>query len=302
MKVLIVGLGSIARKHIEVLRIAAPGTEFLALRSGRQGMSLEGVTDIYSWQEVPDDISFVIISNPTASHRDAIMRSLALRKPLFIEKPPLADTDGAGDIIREVKKRGILTYTAFVLRFHPVIAWMKKNVDNATVNEVNVYCGSWLPDWRPGTDYRKSYSAKNSAGGGVHLDLIHEIDYIRWIFGDPVTGSIFLSHHSSLETDSPDSAHYYLGYDSFSVSVTLNYFRRDPKRTIEVVTEEKTLTGDLLAGTVVSSPGNDLLLPASENHMYLDQMRYFLGCIERGVQPDNSFEYSLQTLKTAIGK
>ena len=33
------------------------------------------------------------------------------------------------------------------------------------------------------SNYLKSYSASKSKGGGVLLDLSHEIDYINWLFG-----------------------------------------------------------------------------------------------------------------------
>ncbi len=48
----------------------------------------------------------------------------------------------------------------------------------------SVECGSYLPDWRPGNNYKKSVSAKKDLGGGVLLELSHELDYIRWIFGE----------------------------------------------------------------------------------------------------------------------
>jgi len=39
-----------------------------------------------------------------------------------------------------------------------------------------VHTGSYLPEWRPLTDYRANYAAREETGGGCILDCIHEID------------------------------------------------------------------------------------------------------------------------------
>ncbi|MFX7793064.1 Gfo/Idh/MocA family oxidoreductase, partial [Acinetobacter baumannii] len=43
--------------------------------------------------------------------------------------------------------------------------------------------GQYLPDWRPTKDYRETVSAKTELGGGVLLELSHELDYAQWILG-----------------------------------------------------------------------------------------------------------------------
>src|SRR5690606_19349874 len=118
------------------------------------------------------------------------------------------------------------------------------------VNEVNVYCGSYLPDWRPGVDFRKVYSANKELGGGVHIDLIHELDYVFWLWKEPRKTRAFFSNTSSLDISAFDYANYLWTYDGFSVSIVLNYYRRDPKRTLEIVTEQATYQVDLLNNTI----------------------------------------------------
>ncbi len=152
-------------------------------------------------------------------------------------------------------------------------------VKELIINEVNVYCGSYLPDWRPGINYRQSYSADPAKGGGVHLDLIHEVDYIYWLFGKPLSVRSFKSCTSSLGIDATDYANFILTYEKFSVNIILNYYRRDPKRTVELVCDNGTYLVDLLKNSV--SIG-DLTLFISEKKIsdtYMSQMDYFINTI-----------------------
>ena len=65
MKVLFIGFGSIALKHYHAIIKLRPDAVFYALKSGDQSSGIENVIDIYSWDEVPFDLKFAIISNPT---------------------------------------------------------------------------------------------------------------------------------------------------------------------------------------------------------------------------------------------
>ncbi|WP_298654045.1 Gfo/Idh/MocA family oxidoreductase, partial [uncultured Proteiniphilum sp.] len=60
------------------------------------------------------------------------------------------------------------------------------------------------PDWRPNTDYKKSYSAKKEEGGGVSIDLIHEWDYLIYLFGFPQEVYNLQGKFSHLDINSED--------------------------------------------------------------------------------------------------
>jgi predicted dehydrogenase len=190
------------------------------------------------------------------------------------------------------------------LRFHPGIQFLRNYLSQcrSKVNEVNVYCGSYLPDWRPNVDFKKVYSANLNMGGGVHLDLIHELDYTIWLFGQPVKFSGFQSNTSTLQIDAPDYAHYLLNYPGFNASISLNYYRRDPKRVIEVVLEDETLTVDLIKNKVSNS--REELFYADSDFTILDtytaQLNYFLENLLNKEVPMNTFEDSLAVLKIAL--
>lgn len=281
MTILIVGLGSIARKHIMALRILEPEATIYALRSTHSSLPQEGVRDIYSLEELADvQLDFVIVSNPTSEHKKTIEQLANMHCALFIEKPlyHLLDIER---LVCDLEKSGRLTYVACNLRFLDCMEFVKKELSDKQkrVNEVNAYCGSFLPDWRQGVDFRAVYSAIPSMGGGVHLDLIHELDYLYWFFGVPHTVHSVFSNRSSLSIDSYDYANFCLEYDDFSASVILNYFRRDSKRTLEFVLDDETWTVDLLTNKVTCV---DRLLFSSEQTIqatYLKQMDYFLHLV-----------------------
>lgn len=227
MRVLIVGLGSIAKKHIAALYQIDPSVELLALRSNKEAKSWNGITSLYDWNELNAyQFDFAIISNPTSEHIPAIRQLLPYRIPLFIEKP-LQSEVVQDCLISEVKEAGIITYIGCNLRFHECLLQVSSLITNHRVNEVNVYCGSYLPDWRPQVDYHTAYSANPQMGGGVHLDLIHELDYIYWLFGHPEGTHKIFSHKSSLEICAYDYANYLLEYPKYNINIILNYYRRD---------------------------------------------------------------------------
>ena len=279
MKVLIIGLGSIALKHIKALQELYPSVVIYALRrKGEPSKEIKGVIEVFDISEIKvDTLSFILISNPTAVHYETIKEVMVYKKPLFIEKP-LFETlsNEANDLVMEIERQGIPTYVACNLRFLESIAKIRELLVGKRVNEVNVYCGSYLPDWRPNIDFRKVYSANKEMGGGVHIDLIHELDYVYWLFGAPIHTQSFFSNKSSLDITAYDYANYLWEYDDFSVSVVLNYYRRDSKRTLEILTDEGTYLVDLLKNIILYN--DELVFQSSQLSLetYTAQMQFFV--------------------------
>tara|TARA_R110001592_G_scaffold108762_5_gene303893 strand:+ start:1365 stop:2273 length:909 start_codon:yes stop_codon:yes gene_type:complete len=301
MKVLIVGLGSISKKHISAIRRMSSEAKIYALRSGNSTNDEIGVRNIYTLTDAPEDLDFCIISNPTSEHGDTIKLLASLKKPLLIEKPVLSSIDEVEELNLVIKKSKITTYVGCNLRFHPIIERLREEMNERKPIEMNVYCGSYLPEWRPEQDYRKVYSAKSSLGGGVHLDLIHEIDYTTYLLGYPRTFNSYLGKKSSLEIDSNDVAHYILEYDHTSVFITLNYYRREAKRQIECVWEDGVWIADLIKGSIINEKGDVIFMkPFDVLETYYAQLNYFWECIQEERKPMNSFSEATEILKVCL--
>ncbi len=299
-----IGLGSIAKKHVSAIKEINPTAVIYALRSSKTAPLYADVNDIYELDDMADKADFVLISNPTFLHKYAIEQAMALACPLFIEKPVLSDLDDVANLVKNVTEKKLITYVACNLRFHPCMAFLKKYLaeENPVINEVNIYCGSYLPDWRPEADFRKSYSSTAVMGGGVHLDLIHELDYCYWLFGEPSKMHAVRRNVSSLEIDAADYANYTMTYPKFTANIVLNYYRRDPKRQVELVMESETLLVDLLNNTIINTTSGKILLegPFSMNMTYEAQMRYFFNALQNKQQPMNDLSEGIAVLKMAL--
>lgn len=306
MKILIVGLGSIAKKHIAAIRELMPDARIYALRSSNPAKEVEGIVNLYSIDESAKDFEFAIISNPTSKHAETIEELIKLQIPLFIEKPVFGDL-AHESLVETVYASGVLNYVACNLRFLDSIRFLHdyiKNHPERRVNEVNVYCGSYLPEWRPGTDYRQCYSAVPELGGGVNIDLIHDIDYVYWIFGKPEESIRICRSVSSLGIRAVDYASYTLLYPTFTANIVLNYYRRDYKRTLEVVFEDCTWLVDLKRNVILDASADCVIYEGSNTPIdtYRSQMEYFLQLMKNGEKAENSVTEAYDVLKICLEK
>ncbi|MEO6901888.1 MAG: Gfo/Idh/MocA family oxidoreductase [Bacteroidia bacterium] len=301
MNVLIIGLGSIAKKHILALKTINKNVHIYALRSGQSlTQQIDGVTNIEKISTCPP-VDFIIISNPTAFHADAIKQVSYLKKPLFIEKPPFHTLAQADECLAFVNQNNIPTYTAFNLRFLDCLIYLKENIDNNKVQEVNVYCGSYLPNWRSNVDYKKSYSANADMGGGVHLDLIHELDYVLWIFGNPLKVQSTLRSNSTININAIDYANYILIYDHFVVNIILNYYRKETKRSCEIVFDDTVWHTNLITNEIMDMNNKSIFKSTQTvQDTYLSQMEYFCEAVKKNEFTFNSIHESINTLKIAL--
>ena len=301
MKVLFVGLGSIGKKHLNALLKLNASIQIFALRSGIKNEEIVGVYDIYKFSQVPKDLTFSIIANPTFEHFNSLKMLIPLGKPIFIEKPPLDSLLGSKELIEMIERYSTRTYVGFNLRFLTSLMWLKQNLNTKEVIEVSVYCGSFLPNWRKG-DYRTSYSADRNKGGGVQLDLIHELDYVIWIFGYPKAVQKFDSKFSTLDITSSDYSFFHLIYADKCISIKLNYYRQTPKRDIEIISSKEIIYVDLLKNNVRIN--NKIVHQGDGNilNTYDDQLSYFIENLNSGKEFPNNFENSLKTLKIVLTK
>lgn len=305
MNALIIGLGSIGVRHAKTIKRLYPDIKIYALRTSKFQNNFDFIINIYSFDQISFNPSFIIISNPTFLHGETIENCIKFGCPLFIEKPVTSKILEAEQILIKLRAKDIPTYVGCNLRFHPILQYFKNNFSNLNPLEINIYSGSYLPEWRPNTDYKKSYSSNKLKGGGVHLDLIHEIDYCTWLFGFPSKIISVKRKLSNLEINSNDYVHYLLDFEKFIACITLNYFRKEKKREFEVIYENGLVVfADLLNNNIYSK---DLDLDYSNSNFelqvtYDSQMTYFIENVKKNLPFENDFSIGLKNLKIALNE
>ena len=244
MKHLIVGMGSIGRRHAR--QLLAHGHEVLGADPYvKDPFGFPVYPSVAAaWEAQPD---MVWICSPTSLHAEQVMGVLDRGLPVFVEKPVSSTLESALQILETWGKlsKKVLIWVGCNMRFHPGVLRLKKALEEGLVGRPLVYrihFSHYLPNMRPGMDYRQTYAAKASMGGGIILDDIHDIDLALWFAGS-VRKTVALAAHSGvLDMDAEDVAHISLLHDSGAFSeIHMDFLRQDKSRGIEVIGEKGTL-------------------------------------------------------------
>ena len=310
LKILFVGLGSIAKRHISNLKNICDSQQRKCqidiFHSGicKRPESDEGlsITDVYfDEKEVPDDYDIIFITNPTIYHLDALKKFCCKGRHFFVEKP-LCTIEQIKEIPEDFKKKESIYYVACPLRFHPVIQYLKKNVCFQDVFCVRAISSSYLPEWRENVDYRQTYSAHQSLGGGVSIDLIHEWDYLCYLLGRPQKVYPVLGKVSDLEIDSDDIALYIAQYNKMMVEIHLDYFGRKTIRQLQLFMKEDTIMCDLIKSSIVYSQNDEEINFRKErNEWQKEELKMFLNILDGKTKNPNGIEYACGTLNLTRG-
>lgn len=312
---LFVGCGSIGRRHIRNLKKLTP-CRILAWRTrGDELGDFEKETGLETFRSYDDALAekpdAVFITNPTSLHLPVALKAAEKGIPLFIEKPLSHTLDGIDEFIQICEKKKNLVLLGYKMRFHPSILKIKNLIDSGKLGKVislRAHYGGALVDWHPWEDYRRMYSASKSLGGGVILDVIHEIDYVYWLMGDAVKVTAMSGKVSDLDIETEDLAEILMRFKNGAIgSVSMNYLERPEYRYCHVVGTSGTLHWSSEDKAVAffdhaQKKWEKFPEPADfeANHMFLNEMKHFLACLEGKEKPIHNLQDAKRVLEIAL--
>jgi predicted dehydrogenase len=314
LKFLIVGFGSIGRRHLDNLRTLDPDGEVTIWHTrSRHEVGLAGVArEVFCFEDaISPKPDLAIIANPASAHITLAQKLARAGIDLFIEKPVSSTIDGIAELQQIQKSTGTLIMVGYNLRFHTPLAILKQCLTKGRIGRllsIRAEVGQYLPDWRPGTDYRKSVSANKELGGGAVLELSHEIDYTRWLAGEITSVMSMTEHVSDLEIAAEDSAEIIVRFSSGILgSIHLDMVQRSPARSCKLIGTSGTAVWDGMSDSVQvftseTCQWNEANLSGKQdrNLMYLAELEHFIACCKNRTEPAVTLSDGKRVLEIAL--
>jgi predicted dehydrogenase len=310
---LVVGAGSIGRRHLSnlrqlgVTRLSACDPHADRLAYVNTQFQAEGFADIETALERsrPD---IVLVCSPPSCHVKHAVAGLLAGSPVFLEKPVADNAEDLGKLLDARRATGLTVQVGYNLRFHPAVKKLKELVETEAVGKIQwgrVESGSYLPNWRPWQDYRLSYTARRELGGGIILDGSHELDYVTWLFGAPSELTCMAGTVSKLEINVEDCATVLLRYPNGSqLDVHMDFMQRFYTRGCVLAGDDGKLQWDFSGNSIqwqrTDEQTQTINFQCEVNEMYLAELEHFLNCIEQGTAPRFSLEDGILTLRVAL--
>jgi len=315
MKILIAGFGSIGRRHFKNIIEMKPQAQMALLHhSPRAHEQIEGVDKVFidlasalDWKP-----QIVFVCNPAPFHMTTAKAFANIGSDLFIEKPLSVSMDDVNELMAVCEQRKLKAMVGYVLRFSKPLQLIKKYIEDGRVGKVlsfYAHVARYLPQWRPGTDYRQNVTARKDLGGGVVFELSHEFDYARWLVGDVSSVGAMASHVTDFEIDVEDIAEVNLNFINGAIGhIHLDMFDQASHRGCRIVGSHGSLVWEnhdgihqvrLFDGK--SQQWQDIFNgPLEPNEMYVNQMNHFFECTNSRVRPCIDLPQGREALRLAL--
>ena len=297
MQVMVVGCGSIGRRHL--LNLMALGVDDVIacdpnenIRTASEALGICSYSNYHEAIAENPNVTAAVICTPTSLHVEQACDLACRGIHLLIEKPLSHDVEGIAALLRQVNDHHLIGMMAMCYRFHPALMAIKKLLEEnciGRVYSVRIAGGQYLPDWHPDADYREEYAARASMGGGVLLtNLVHSLDVVRWMFGECAEVQFLVKTVGDLEIDTDDIAVGHLSLESgVVVQMYADFLQRNPQYRLEVIGQTGTIYweyGDHAVLLYADGDWQSIPCPFDPNQMYMDEMRAFVTSCEQSVQ------------------
>lgn len=190
LRIGVIGLGRIGRRHAQLIHahrltelagVADPSTE--AREYAREaGFDLFETADGLLANARPDG---VVVATPNAMHLEHALLCIDAGIPLLLEKP-IATIAADGSAIADAGRRtGVPVLVGHHRRHSPILAAARDVIRAGALGEIVAIVGTAL-FFKPDEYFAAAPWRSQPGGGPILINLVHDIDALRWLCGDIV--------------------------------------------------------------------------------------------------------------------
>lgn len=302
LKVVLIGYGSIGKRHVSNLLKISKIEIIICTKQKIRNPSTKKIKIVKSVSDcIKEKPDIGIISNESSFHLKIAIKLASAGIDLFVEKPLSNSLSGTKELVSMIKKNNLVTQMGCQLRFHKCLNEIKQLVLNKKLGKiisVRAECGSYLPDWHPSEDYRKSYASRKDLGGGVILTNIHEIDYLYWFFGEITEVFSIAKNSGNLKISVDDLAVGILKFKNNIIGeIHLDYLQKPENRNCKIVGTKGTLVWESETNLVKFYDNKNKKWSKvfkwsnyDRNQMFKEEIDHFINCVKNRRQSINPIE------------
>ena len=309
-RAVVVGLGNIALRHRRNLKSLFPEIFIIAVSASGKvtNQNVEFADQIISSLDevVREGVDMAIVASPAPFHKSHAKLLLLAGIPTLIEKPVTSSSQDVYELMKIYEETHTPAAVGYCLRYMPSSIKIKELLDQKIIGSIYnafVDTGQYLPDWRPSKEYQNSVSAKKSLGGGVLLELSHEIDYIQWLLGSMEVQYAHLRSSSELNLEVEELVDVILVSDTGTVcNIHLDFLQKKANRECSFIGEKGRLDWDLLSNTIMlhTGEGSEVLFSEADwdsNQMYISLLTDFLDLAAERKNSSIDLEQATKTIE-----
>ncbi|MES2667504.1 MAG: hypothetical protein V4712_15510 [Pseudomonadota bacterium] len=278
-----------------MVRVAVIGAGSIGTRHAANLAQLGAKVDHIGWRQFDaaafrarGDLDAVVIATATQVRLELIQLCADMGLPFYAEKPLAWTPDQAAALHAAAAPVAARSMVGFMMRYHPALRDLAQR-DLAQVYGFSFHIGHDVRQWRADWRFADSYAAAPQ-GGGVLLDLSHELDMALALFpGLTLTCVDSLGHADFPGVDFASFVQ--LAAPGGPVGrVAMDYLAPESTRTAALHGLEAQFSLDYLAPSLTeTTQAGTATTPYAfvRNDMFLDAMRDFLALVQGHAPSDN---------------
>ena len=225
-----------------------------------------------------------------------------------MEKPISNNIKGVNNLLKLIKKNKLICAVGFQTRYDDLLEKIKKIIITkkyGNIEKCYIEHKHFLPYHHKYENYKISYAAKKSLGGGVLLCFSHEFDYANFLFGSPKYMYSSLKKSKKLKIDVESSALIIAKYQKkFEAIFDLDFLKKRQVRSCKIQFEKAFIKWDLIKNNLEIYRNNEIKLIKSKfqtrDNLFIEQLKQVLKSLKFKKDPKSNIYNGIENLKNIL--